>query len=283
MTFDEFVTLAPRQMAELLTGRSTEHSSALGVAMPLNGTRRWYLAHFKKQPDELLTEDYSLQTRRGMWDLAVMLFADGVKALYMPVMGRALAERGPEYMHYAAQSLAWLATDEALDWYRQQGITAMCYGDIDILPTEVYERLAALPKLTAGGANHLRYGVFADRSTPDLIRRTIRLHKDLGKLPTESQLLEDYYAGPFVPAGLWIGTDQPTLFDVPLAVHGNTALYFLQFPTLFLDRARWRRILYDYLFVRGDQETLYPENLGRAGRVLGLGVRRDGYWQASET
>src|SRR5207247_5237767 len=125
---------------------------------------------------------------------------------------------------------------------------------------------------------YLRYGVIADRPQPDLISRTIQLHHRLETVPTEAQLAEDYYCGPFIQIGMWIGSDQPTLFDVPLVTREDTALYFLQFPTLYLDQYLWRRLLYDYLYVRGDDEGLHSDDLTFERHIMGLGVRRDGRW-----
>ena len=70
---------------------------------------------------------------------------------------------------------------------------------------------------------------------------------------------------------------------MPLVTNGQTALYFLQFPTLYLNQRTWRRLLFDFLFVRGDEESLYPDNVSAERDIVGLGVRRDGYWVAATT
>ncbi len=214
-----------------------------------------------------------------------MLFNDGVTAIYSPTVGHALGERGEEYMTFIAGALSILADDEAFDWCRQHDIWADCYGETNLLPQTVQDALKHLSSVThtANARHYLRYGVFADQTTPDLINRTIKLYQQLGTLPTETQLIEAYYNAPPIPAAVWIGTDQPTIFDVPLVTNGQTALYFLQFPTLYLDRHTWRRLLFDFLFVRGDEESLYPDNVSAERDIIGLGVRRDGYWVATTT
>jgi hypothetical protein len=131
--------------------------------------------------------------------------------------------------------------------------------------------------------HYVRYGVFADIEIPDIIAHTLRLYQRLGKPPSEAQLLATYYGGRPVKLNIWLGTDQPTFFDVPLVLNGHTALYFLQFPTPYMDFPLWRRILYDYLFVRGDEESLYPENVSSERLITGLGTRRNGYWQPATT
>lgn len=280
MQFTEFVNLEPPRVTQLIGERIPQK---LAVAMPFNGTRRWYLQAFHKQASNLIDEfeDYQVQAGRQLRAVAAMMYADGVQAVYIPLMGRALLERGTEYMVLAAQAITELATDEALAFYTNHHISAFCYGETNLLPLDIQDKTARL-NTTNQGTRYLRYGIMADRPLPDLIARIGRLQRRIGKLPSEQQLLEDYYGGEFIAAGLWIGSDQPSVFDVPYAVNENTALYFLQFPTPYLDQTTWRRLLYDYLYVRGDEESLYPDNVSTERRITGLGVRRDGYWIPSD-
>lgn len=279
MQLAEFERMEPLQIQAVIKEKVTR---PLGVAMPFNGTRRWYLRTYNLLPEAMETrfQDYSLKTRNRMYEIIEMLFEDGVTALYTPSLGRALAERGPEYMEFMAEAMALLADQDSIAWYRRQKIWAGAYGELSLLPEHVQSKLDYLKQATReeNASRILRYGIFADKPAPDLIARTIGLYHQLGAVPTEGQLIESYYGAPPVEAMLWIGSDQPTVFDVPLVLNGNTALYFLQFPTLFLDRTTWRRLLYDFLFVRGDEETLYPENITEARQITGLGIRRDGYW-----
>ncbi len=275
-----FLALEPDAVTEIVRQRVAE---PLGVALPYNGTRRWYLQAFGRQPDALYSADYAEQTRQRLWHIAQMLFDDGVTALYVPMLGRALVARGQEYMAFAVEALGWLVDESARRWYGANHVAAACYGELDLLPDSMHQRLLRTAEEThvSDARRYLRFGVFADQPTDDLIRRTLRLHAALGRPPEERDLMADYYAGPPVRAGLWIGTDQPTVFDVPLVIHGHTALYFLQFPTAYLDRQFWRRILYDYLYIRGDEESLHPEHDPSARLVLGLGERHNGYWRPS--
>src|SRR5207247_2507722 len=132
------------------------------------------------------------------------------------------------YMAFVTDSIRSLADDEAAAWYLANNVVVSFYGEIGLLPADVQELVLDISRRTKDAERYLRYGIFADRPQPDLIARTIRLYHELGAAPTEQQLGEDYYGGLCIPLGLWIGSDQPTLFDVPLVVHGDTALYFLQ-------------------------------------------------------
>lgn len=281
MQFIEFSSLSPQAVRELAWQRARDE---LGVAMPFNGTRRWYLAAFNKPPEALYDDDYSIQSRKRTWEIVDMLFADGIKTVYSPMVGRALIERGPEYMAFAARALAWLADDEALRWYRERNISAAAYGDLELLPPEVAAAFERTKAATAPGAQYfVRWGIFADQPMRQIVARAMRLHERTGELPDDGLLARDYYSfgeARFARADIWIGTEQPTVYDVPLVLHGGTALYFLQFPTPYLDLPLWRRILYDYLFIRGDDESLQPDNLTSERRIIGLGERTDGNWTA---
>ncbi len=280
MQFADFAQLTSDRVAAIVAEKM---AGKLGIGIPFNGTRRWYLATHNKRPDDLYTSDYTYQVRRAIWNILAMMFADGATAIYVPIFGRALAERGEAYIAFAAQAVSVLAEADAARWYAENLIAASFYGETQLLPVEVQERMKSMTEATKAADHYLHYGAFADRPQPDLISRTIQLYDRLGTIPTEEQLAEDYYHGPFIPLRMWIGSDQPTVFDVPLVTREDTALYFLQFPTLYLDQRAWRRLLYDCLFVRGDEEALYPENLTQERHIVGLGVRRDNYWLPSLT
>lgn len=278
MNFTEFVSLSAEEVKHLVTGW---RGRTIGVAMPFNGTRRWYVNTFQVPANQFFTNwPHYLQTTNGaLRNLAAMLFDDGVAALYMPLMGRALAERGEAYMSAASEAIAAVADDESMAFYADHGIAASCYGELTLLPDSVQQRLKRLEQ-TSGNPYKLRYGVMADRPLPDLIARTVRLTGQLGMAPTPHQLMADYYGGEPIPAHFWLGSDQPSVYDVPYVVNEETALYFLHFPTPSLNQTMWRRVLYDYLVVRGDEETLYPDNTG-SYEITGLGMRRNGYWTPS--
>ncbi len=200
-----------------------------------------------------------------------------MSAVYTPILGRALFERGAEYMAAATEGIRITAHETTLRFYRDHDIEASCYGELTLLPDDLQTDLQRLES-TKPAKHALRYGIMADRPLPDFIRRTAQFTQKHGVAPTEDQFSTAYYGGDPVPVGMWIGCDQPTVFDVPFVLNEFTALYFLQFPTPYLDRTLWRRLLYDYLFVRGDEETLYAENLSTERKITGLGVRRDGFW-----
>lgn len=255
-------------------------SYPVGVAMPFNGTRRWYLSTFDKTPDDLYTSDYPYQVRQQMRHIMGMMFADGVRAIYTPVLSQGMAKRGEQYMRFAAMAAGELANDEDMAWYLDQGVAASAYGALHLLPQDIQDRLEdmRIRTHTPHARRYLRFGVLAAQPVDDLIAATLNLYHAEGTEPTAQTLLEHYYHGPRIDVSIWIGSDQPTVYDVPFLITGQTALYFLQFLSLHLDQATWRRILWDYLFVRSDTGSLHPDAISDQRQVLGLGTRRDGHW-----
>lgn len=277
MQFSEFLHLPAAQVRSLV-----QRHAPVAVAIPFNGTRRWYMATYQKQAEDVFSEDYLERVLGRMLEIMGMMFADGVRTIYTPIMGRALMERGEAYMEFGIRAIGNVAAAAAQAWYAEHQIEASAYGQLDLLPAELQQTLAAMSAQAESPTGYLRYGVFADQPLDDLLQRTVRLYQQNGTVPSGDELMAAYYGGLADPITMWIGADQPTVFDVPLVLHEATALYFLQFPTLYLDIATWRRLLYDSLFVRGDEETLYPDNLLETRQVAGLGVRRAGGWQPSD-
>ncbi len=277
MNYLEFVDYPSETVRQIVQER---YAHNLGIGIPFNGTRRWYLDHFQKNPDDILTSDYVIQSTRRMRQIITMMYADGVTCVYTPLLGRDLAERGAEYMDWANDSIYLLVDEEAMTWYQSNHVQVSSYGQLDILSADSQNLLENLAEVTQSSTaqHYLRYGMFADQPLSIVIEKTLILADQLGRQPTSDELVEAFYSGPRVDMQMWIGSDQPSVFDVPLVMHGATDLYFLQFPTPYLDHQLWRRLLYDILYVRGDEETLYPENISPQRFITGLGHRADTHW-----
>lgn len=275
--YNDFVAYSPETVRQIVHER---YGQNLGVGIPFNGTRRWYLEHFNKSPEDLFDWDYPEQVSHQMRQIMGMMFADGVAGIYTPVIGRDLAERGAEYMEFANASIMYLSNEKALNWHLDNKVRADYYGHLNLLSDDMQTHIHTTTETTTAPDNqhYVRYGVFADESQALVINQTLALAKQLGHEPTASELIEAFYGKPQIDMQMWIGSDQPSIFDVPLVMHGSTALYFLQFPTLYLDNQSWRRLLYDILYVRGDEESLYPDNVTEHRSITGLGTRTDNYW-----
>lgn len=280
-TLDEFTNLPATDVANLVQ-QHTSHPLAIGI--PFNGTRRWYLATQQKSPQDIYSDDYLEVTYGRMLEVMHMLLEDGVHTIYTPIIGRALAERGEEYMQFVSQAVSNVALPHRITFYQQHNIAATAYGELEHLPETVQQQLEAMRSATITLAQNrfIRFGVFADNETDHLIQQIIDIYQTRQITPTATDLITRYYDAMAVPVSVWIGCDQPTIFDIPMMIRGDTALYFLQYPTPYLDVQGWRRILYDYLFIRGDEETLYPHNISTARQITGLGKREEGCWRPSD-
>jgi hypothetical protein len=280
--FDGFADLSPVDVAALVHERMPQ---GLGVGIHFDGTRRWYMQSFGARPADLYTEHYVQETMRQIRRVARAMFEDGARAVYLPALGaRIEAERGPDYARFQMEGLAReLGHDEMLAFCRELDVELSCYGRVDRFGEAARALIESLPERTRTPRTrrYLRWGAFAGSPLDDVIERAIRLHRASAgtRVPRASEVIEDYYRGPHVPLGMWIGQECPSIYGVPLLFTSRTNLYFLQFSTPYLDRRGWRRLLYDTLYVRGDQSHLAtgtePDGGGER-RVLGLGARVDG-------
>ena len=279
MNFQAF--LAQQSISAIV---NQQHPAPLSVAIPFNGTRRWYLATFDKDQSALYTQDYLDQVTLRMREVFGWMFADGVAAVYSPIIGHALATRGEAYMQFGMAAITATCTPKALAWHKSKRISVRFYGDRQPLPPDVRDTIAEMEHATTFEAPQgvVYYGIFADQPLSDIITQTLSLASEADTPPSPEALIHSYYGAAAPTVSIWIGCDQPTVFDVPLVLSGDSALYFLTYPTPYFSHLAWRRVLYDYLFVRGDEETLFPENLHPERGILGLGRRQAGYWIPSQ-
>jgi hypothetical protein len=80
-----------------------------------------------------------------------------------------------------------------------------------------------------------------------------------------------------------IGSGQPAIWDLPLLDINKASLYFLQAPTFCLDQQTLRRILYDHLFIRvNDDEvpTQVSKQQWQPCQILGMGEKTEMGWTA---
>jgi len=281
MEFETFSFLPAREVAALVEDRFTER---LGVAVHFDGTRRWYLRTYGACEHDLYNEDYASKTMQRIRDISEMMFRDGVTALYLPALGKRIeVERGPQYARFQADSLTHaLLEEDMLEFCRGLGIRLSCYGGVERLATRLERELRERQDV-AGVERYMRWGVFAGSPLGDFSQRAVALSAKLGRAPTAAEILADYYAGPHIPVHIWIGQKRPSVYGVPFLLNSRTSLYFLQFPTPLLDRLTWRRVLYDAMYIRGDDSELFPEDVPLEREILGLGKLADGRWVAQQT
>jgi hypothetical protein len=284
MRFEHFVERPPAEVSALV---STQIPEGLGVGVHFDGTRRWYMRTFGTKPEDLYGEHYTSQITGQIRRVTKMIFEDGARAVYLPALGmRMETERGPEYARFQMEGLVReLSREEMREFCRGLDAELSCYGAIERFSDEHRSVLQSLPARTrtSGTCRYLRWGTFAGSPLADVFERVVRRYEATGRAPSDVEAVEDYYGGPHVPLRIWIGQECPSIYGIPLLFNSRTNLYFLQFPTAYLDHRGWRRLLFDALYVRGEQSRLNIENLPDDRRIFGLGMRVAGHWLADRT
>lgn len=245
----------------------------------INGTRRWFMSQ------NVDWANYSQITGDAQRRVSQLMYEHGVQTLIQPVLGYDLIDRGPEYLKLAIeQGLAELAADEDFrEWYHKTQIRVSLYGNWAAALTDLgFAKVAnLLNELIAETGHYTRYrlllGVFADEGLDNIVSlaRTVNRGKEL---------LTRYYGQPVEPINLIIGSGQPAIWDLPLLDINKASLYFLQSPTFCLDRDILRRILYDHLYERVNDDELNDSLHGQTwgdAKVFGIGRRTRNGWVAT--
>lgn len=248
------------------------------VVIYLNGTRRWYLSTHQGWSDYVKTTGVAHRS------LSQLFYSHGIRTLIQPVLGYDLVSRGQNYLKLAIeQGLAEMTNPAYRDWYRQADIQVTFYGNwADALPElgfgQTAEQLYNLMEETRQHETHkLLLGAFADEG----LERIVKLAKSV---TGSEELLKHYYGHEIGPIDLIIGSGQPAIWDLPLLDINKASMYFLQAPTFCLNKETLRRIFYDHLYERVNDDELYqdlPVQAWQKFNVLGLGQHTQKGWIAT--
>jgi hypothetical protein len=248
------------------------------AAVYVNGTRRWFLSQHQDW------NSYAKIAGLAQRQLSQLLYAHGVQTLIQPMLGYDLLDRGAEYLELAInEGLAELGSRDYRDWYRQSQIRVTFYGNWLTALTELgfVEVSNLLAEVMAETRHHhkrrLLFGIFADEGLDSIVSIAQSVRQG-------EELINRYYGQPVGPVNLVIGSGQPAIWDLPLLDINKASLYFLQAPTFFLERQTLRRILYDHLYQRINDDDLYDNLSAKAWQapdVLGLGQRTKKGWLAA--
>ncbi|MGF1471950.1 MAG: hypothetical protein ACFB50_09450 [Rubrobacteraceae bacterium] len=256
------------------------------MGWPYNGTRRWYLVHRSRNPE---SRDYLTTLIRRQAEHHRLVFEHGVTGLLAPGFGFETLKRGEEYVRYALGGLLQLADDEVYQELFDAGVRLRFYGDYEnALDAPAYRPiLDACAELVAGTAAGegplLLIGLFADDPYPAIARLSVEFATRHGRPPDRRELIEAYYGLPVPDLSIYLGFNQPEMFDVPLLATGLEHLYVTLNPSPDLQETQLREILYDHLVTRNtpsvDYEALSPAAEAKiarhsewySGETLGLG------------
>lgn len=294
MESSAFMSLSSAEVAQIVRA-----SGPKVCVFPINGTRRWFILEHGQQPGSDSFAAYVARTEARHLELYRLIFDHGIDHLLTPVFGPDLLERGAEYLEMAAQGLAELCQKPSvLSFYDEYDVRVRFYGDHRKYfgPTPYAYLSELFDDLAARTAHHQRsklyFGVFANDAVETTGELAIQYYLEHGKAPDKRTLVELYYGEYVPPVNIFIGFDKFAAFDMPLITTGTEDLYFTVSPSLYLNEAGLRAILYDHLFSRRDSEPDYgilPESEWLAmrnfyqsniGSTCGIGVKRKeaGYW-----
>jgi tuberculosinol/isotuberculosinol synthase len=263
------------------------------LTLPVNGTRRWFmLEHPGDNARDLQSrfEQYRDTTVAKYVDLFQMIFDHGIHTLLSPEFGSELLTRGETYARIISHGLAGLATHPVfLGFYDSYQVRVRFYGDYrQVLRNSPYAYLVGLfddlTERTKSYDHHrLFYGICANDATEAVAGLAVHYHAQHGQVPDRRTIVSLYYGEPVEPVDLFIGFDKFSAFDMPLLALGEEDLYFTVTPSLYMTQRQLREILHDHMYTRKREgtenwqvmEAFYRKN---AGRTLGLGRQRDGFW-----
>jgi adenosine tuberculosinyltransferase len=256
------------------------------MGWPYNGTRRWFVAHRRRNPG---AKDYLKVLIRRQAELHRLIFANGVSVILAPSFGAETLKRGEAYTRYALGGLARLPDDEVYRAMIDSGVRIRFYGDYEeaLAAPHLGSALEACLTLTDASASGegplLLIGLFADDPYPTIARLSVEFAGREGRPPNRAELIEAYYGLPVPDLSLYVGFAQPEMFDVPLLSTGLEHLYATLNPSPDLTERQLREILYDHLVTRQaapvDYDALSPEAQlelaeyaeRRKGSTLGIG------------
>jgi hypothetical protein len=270
-TLDAWLNLSTAEIAEIVAAQATT------AAVYLNGTRRWFLSRSQNW------EEYTSMTAVAHRELNQLLYEHGLRTLIQPLLGYDLLERGKDYIEVVVdQGLSELFKPDYRAWFERLKVSITFYGNWREALQErgfsaVVRSLENLVAETARYKQHkLLFGIFADEG---LNRITT-----LARQATDGQALLSAYYGQSVSAvNFIIGSGQPAIWDLPMLDINKASLYFLQAPTFCLDQQTLRRILYDHLFIRvNDDEvpTQVSTQRWQPYQILGMGEKTEMGWTA---
>ncbi len=242
----------------------------------INGTRRWFLTQSKNWAD------YPRLAGLAHRQVCQLLYDHGLQTLIQPLLGYDILARGLDYLRLAMeQGLGELTQPAYREWYHREEIRVTFYGNwLNILTEFKFSQATELVQLVAETCGYTRrkllFGVFADEGLDNIVHLARQVNRG-------EALLEDYYGQPVGPVDLVIGSGQPVIWDVPLLNINKAHLYFLQAPTFCLNREALRRILFDCLYQRINDDEIYDNLKSEAwegSKILGIGQQTEKGWLA---
>jgi tuberculosinol/isotuberculosinol synthase len=285
MDVDTFLKMPTPEVAQVV------RESGLKVCVfPINGTRRWFLLEYPERARKDFVRSYLDINAKRHLELYRLFFDHGIETLVTPVFGPDLLERNETYNELLEDGLViFVKNEDLLAFYEAYEVRVRVYGDADryLANTGYAGALDAYDRLTQQTQRHDRhrlfFGVCAHDAAETVAAIGHRFYQKHDRVPSKREIVEAYYGEWIDPVDLFIGTDRPAVFDMPLISTGREDLYFTVAPSPYMNARSLRTILYDHIYTRRVDDTGYSElsptdwkRLGEFYRcnrhsVLGLG------------
>jgi hypothetical protein len=284
-------------LAEFLAWPSEQvqpHVREKAVVFSPGGSSRWYfLEHGDASVGYDSPEafrDYARRSFDRILELADLMFADGIRTVFVIGVTPKQSSRDPDYNQNLTAATRLLVDQASLESYELYEMGVLFRGGWErafekMGAAQVMEDCLALEQDTAPFRERWLVWVAADEPIPQALVPVVKKAlEETGEMPARSALCEAYYGRGLTHADIFIGNNKPTIEgqSPPLLTLGD--LYFTVSPSYYVDRPQWRTILYDHLFARRvryrDWAAIGPEDMEemrafyQANQGVTLGVGR---------
>jgi hypothetical protein len=215
------------------------------------------------------SREYATWAWQQMHACLEVIFAHGVSHIVTPMLTPTQLGETGDYGRQVRDWVRWgLTAAEPLAYYRRAGWAVRLVGDLD----DEFQEIAAGLRVNTPQAPHtLWWTITRQYAAP----WTALL--GLGAR-TREEAIRQLYGADIPPASLLIATGKPMLNSaiVPPLLVGDLQAYWLQRPGYVLDQELFRRILYDWAYLR---PTWRADKTGRAESALA----QQATWESAPT
>jgi hypothetical protein len=274
----------PPSLAEFLAAPAEVVAAVMPptVIVSIGGTRRSAVLNGVSSDGD----DYARLSREKMVACFNLFFRLGVRHLFNCIVRPRQFEEVGRYREQLVEWIDWGVTGlEALADYAELGWRVRM-GGLDDVPElrALNERLVAATPATAPHTLWL----YATPTRDWVWEQTLAVAQ-ASKARSRSELIRALLGEDVPTAGMWIGTGKAVITEdqVPLALIGETHLYWMQRAGYDIDEDMIRRIVYDYAYRRRtwqqDKSARYADieqsrSIWESRKILGVGLRAGGFW-----
>ncbi|HOA22946.1 MAG TPA: hypothetical protein PK801_11280 [Aggregatilineales bacterium] len=244
------------------------------VTLSTSGTSRWYFLEHGNAHEGYDTrqqfEHYGRRVIQRTLEIADMIFADGVRTLFIVGFGGGQARRDPAYLENMRWSYRMLVDEHTRRIYDGYDIGVLFRGDWgrifgELGAVDLSGPFAQIEEETAGRERWLIWFVPDAHIPPAVVPLVQRRLAETGQPPTRQEMAAVYYGRPLDAVDILIGNNKPGVAGACPPLLTLRDLYFTVSPITYLERRQWRHVVYDHLFNRRGHfrqfRTMQPEAL----------------------